>query len=143
MSERIPILQLGDLLLITIQVDLHDQLALSLQQDISEEVVRRRPSGIVIDVSALDVVDSFIGHVFVNIAAAAQMLGTNVVVVGIRPAVAITMVELGLPLDDIHTSLDVDRAVMLLRQMADPSTETSEWEFAGDEFAGDGGSQHV
>jgi rsbT antagonist protein RsbS len=116
--ERIPILKVGALLLVTIQVDMHDQLALSLQDDLTARIVRDRARGVLIDISALDVVDSFIGRMLGNIASMARVLDAETVVVGMQPSVAITLVELGLSLPGIRTALNVDRGMELLRQAA-------------------------
>jgi rsbT antagonist protein RsbS len=113
--ERIPILKLGSFLLVTIQVDMHDQLALALQDDLTARIVRDRASGVLIDISSLDVVDSFIGRMLGNIAGMAQVLDAETVVVGMQPSVAITLVELGLSLPGIRTALNVDRGMELLR----------------------------
>lgn len=112
--ERIPILKMGSLLLVTIQVDMHDQLALSLQDDLTTRIVQDRACGVLIDISALDVVDSFIGRMLGNIAAMARVLDAETVVVGMQPSVAITLVELGLSLPGIRTALNVDRGMELL-----------------------------
>ncbi len=114
--ERIPILKLDDFLLVTIQVDMHDQLAMALQDDLTESVVRTRARGVLVDISALDVVDSFIGRMLGNIAAMSRVLDAETVVVGMRPAVAITLVELGLSLPGIRTALNVDKGMELLRK---------------------------
>lgn len=113
--ERIPILKLGDCLLVSIQVDMHDQLAMALQDDLTERVVRTHARGVLVDISALDVVDSFIGRMLGNIAAMSRVLDAETVVVGMRPAVAITLVELGLSLPGIRTALNVDKGMELLR----------------------------
>jgi rsbT antagonist protein RsbS len=113
--ERIPILRMGGYLLVTIQVDMHDRLALSLQDDLSRQIVRTGARGVLIDISALEVVDSFIGRVLGDIAAIARVLDAETVVVGMRPAVAITLVELGVPLPGVRTALDVERGMTLLR----------------------------
>ena len=114
--DRIPILKMGDFLLVTIQVDMHDQLALALQEDLTERINRERAAGVLIDISSLDVVDSFIGRMIGNIAAMARVLDANTVVTGMRPAVAITLVELGLSLEGVHTALNVERGMALLRK---------------------------
>lgn len=116
--ERIPILKVGALLLVTIQVDMHDQLALSLQDDLTARIVRDRARGVLIDISALDIVDSFIGRMLANIASMSRVLDAETVVVGMQPSVAITLVELGLSLPGIRTALNVDRGMELLRQAA-------------------------
>ncbi len=113
-GERIPILKMGELLLVTIQVDMHDQLALRLQDDLTDRIVRDRARGVLIDISSLDVVDSFIGRMLANIAGMARILDAETVVVGMRPAVAITLVELGLTLPDVRTALNVEQGMDLL-----------------------------
>ncbi|HEY4347163.1 MAG TPA: STAS domain-containing protein [Gaiellaceae bacterium] len=113
-EERIPILKMGDLLLLTIQVDMHDRLALALQDDLTERIVKERSRGVLIDISALEVVDSFIGRMLANIAGMARVLDAQTVVVGMRPAVAITLVELGLSLPDVRTALNVEQGMLLL-----------------------------
>lgn len=112
--EKIPILRIGDLLLVTIQVDVHDQLALTLQEDLSERIVRDQAKGVLIDISALDVVDSFIGRVLSTTAAIARVLDAETIVVGMQPAVAITLVELGLDLSGVKTALNVELGMALL-----------------------------
>jgi rsbT antagonist protein RsbS len=114
--DRIPILRMGNLLLVTIQVDMHDQLAMRLQEDLTEAISAASTSGVLIDISALDVVDSFIGRMIANISAMARVLDADTVVTGMRPAVAITLVELGLTLEGVLTALTVDRGMALLRQ---------------------------
>src|ERR1700761_6936602 len=118
MSE-IPILRIGDCLLVSIQVDMHDRLAMALQDDLTHKIVATRARGVMIDISALEVVDSFIGRMLNNIAATSRVLDAETVVVGMRPAVAITLVELGLTLNGIRTALDVDRGLALIRQVID------------------------
>jgi rsbT antagonist protein RsbS len=112
--ERIPILKMGKFLLVTIQVDMHDRLAMTLQDDLTNRIVRDRAAGVLIDISALDVVDSFIGRMISNTAAMARVLDADTVLVGMRPAVAITLVELGLTLDGVKTALNVERGMALL-----------------------------
>jgi rsbT antagonist protein RsbS len=114
--DRIPILKMGEYLLVTIQGDMHDQLALALQEDLTERINRERAAGVLIDISSLDVVDSFIGRMIANIAAMARVLDADTVVTGMRPAVAITLVELGLSLEGVHTALNVERGMALLRE---------------------------
>jgi len=126
--ERIPILRMGSLLLVTIQVDMHDQLALALQDDLTARIVSDHAHGVLIDISSLEIVDSFIGRMLSNIASMARILDAETVVVGMRPSVAITLVELGLSLPGIRTALDVDRGMELLRITArkDNLTDGSE-----------------
>ncbi|MEP7245829.1 MAG: STAS domain-containing protein [Gammaproteobacteria bacterium] len=113
--EKIPILKMGRFLLVTIQVDMHDQLALQLQDDLTERIVKDRAQGVLIDISSMEVVDSFIGRMISNIAAMARVLDAQTVVVGMQPAVAITLVELGLSLEGVRTALNVDKGMALLR----------------------------
>jgi rsbT antagonist protein RsbS len=114
--ERIPILKMGRYLLITIQVDMHDKLAMSLQDDLMEQIRKTGAQGVLIDISALDIVDSFIGRMLANIAAMARILDADTVVTGMRPAVAITLVELGLSLPGVRTALNVERGMELLQR---------------------------
>ena len=113
--ERIPILKMGEFLLVTIQVDMHDQLALTLQDDLTEKIAKTGAHGVLIDISAVEVVDSFIGRMIANMAAMARILDARTVLVGMQPAVAITLVELGLSLPGVRTALDVERGMALLR----------------------------
>jgi len=113
--ERIPILKLGNYLLVSIQIDMHDRIAMNLQDDIAERIVQQRARGVLLDISALDTVDSFIGRMISNIASIARVLDANTVVVGMQPAVAITLVELGLALPGIKTALNIERGMDLLR----------------------------
>jgi rsbT antagonist protein RsbS len=112
--ERIPILRMGKLLLVTIQVDMHDRLAMTLQDDLTERIVSDGAKGVLIDISALDLVDSFIGRMISNTAAMARVLDAQTVVVGMQPAVAITLVELGLTLTGVKTALNVEKGMALL-----------------------------
>ena len=112
--ERIPILRMGRLLLVTIQVDMHDRLAMQLQDDLTERIVKDSAKGVLIDISALDLVDSFIGRMISNTAAMARVLDARTVVVGMQPAVAITLVELGLTLHGVKTALNVEKGMALL-----------------------------
>ena len=114
--ERIPILKMGDYLLVTIQVDMHDRLATTLQEDLADRIVKARSRAVLIDISALEVVDSFIGRMLGSIAAIARVLDAETVVVGMRPAVAITLVELGLALPGVRTALNVEKGMDILRQ---------------------------
>src|SRR6186713_1047604 len=113
--ERIPILRMGECLLVTIQVDMHDRLAMTLQNDLTEQIAATRAKGVLIDISSLEVVDSFIGRVLGNIAAMSRVLDANTVVVGMRPAVAITLVELGMSLPGIRTALNIEKGMALLQ----------------------------
>lgn len=112
--ERIPILKLGDLLLVSIQVDLDDQSAVQLQDDLAARIVESGARGVIIDITALEIVDSFIGRMLSSIASISRVLDADTVVVGMRPAVAITLVELGLSLDGVRTALNVERGMALL-----------------------------
>jgi rsbT antagonist protein RsbS len=114
--EKIPILKMGRFLLVTVQVDMHDQLAMQLQDDLTERIVKVRARGVLIDISALEIVDSFIGRMISNIDAMARVLDAETVVVGMQPAVAITLVELGLSLDGVRTALNIDRGMTLLQE---------------------------
>ena len=114
--DRIPILKMGEFLLVTIQVDMHDRLAMTLQDDLTERIVSTRAHGVLIDISALEMVDSFIGRMLGNIAAMAGVLDAETVLVGMQPAVAITLVELGLSLKGVRTALNVERGMALLRK---------------------------
>ena len=114
--ERIPILRMGEFLLVTIQVDMHDRLALSLQDDLTTMISQSGAKGVLIDISSLDVVDSFIGRMLANIAQMSRVLDAQTVVTGMRPAVAITLVELGMSLVGVRTALNVERGMELLRK---------------------------
>jgi len=115
--DRIPILRMGDLLLVTIQVDMHDQLALTLQDDLTEKIRQTSARGVLLDISALDIVDSFIGRMIATISAQARIMDATTVVVGMQPAVAITLVELGLSLTGVRTALNVERGMKLLQHI--------------------------
>ena len=121
--ERIPILRMGDLLLVTIQVDMHDRLAMTLQDDLTERIVRDEAKGVLIDISALDLVDSFIGRMISNTASMARVLDAQTVLVGMQPAVAITLVELGLTLPGVKTALNVERGMLLLGKRYDQTQQ--------------------
>ncbi len=112
--ERIPILKMGKVLLVTIQVDLQDQVALALQDDLSATIERTGANGVLIDISALEIVDSFVGRMLAGISGIASVLDATTVVVGMQPAVAITLVELGLALDGVRTALNVERGMAML-----------------------------
>jgi rsbT antagonist protein RsbS len=123
--ERVPILRMGACLLVTIQFDMHDQLALALQDDLTEKIVATHARAVLIDISALEMVDSFMGRMLGNIAAMSRILDAQTVVVGMRPAVAITLVELGLALPGIRTALNVDAGLALLRDTLGRSDDSS------------------
>ena len=112
--DRIPILKLGRALLVSIQVDIHDRLAMALEEDLSERIVATGARGVMIDISGLEIVDSFMGRMLDNIAAVSRLLDADTVVVGMRPAVAITLVELGLSLTGVKTALNVERGMALI-----------------------------
>lgn len=112
--DRVPILKIGDILLVSIQVDLQDHIALALQEDLGDKIVSTSARGVLIDISALEIVDSFIGRMLSTIASISRVLDAETVVVGMRPAVAITLVELGLSLGGVRTALDVDRGMAML-----------------------------
>jgi rsbT antagonist protein RsbS len=116
---EIPIMRIGDCLLVTIQVDMHDRMAMALQEDLAEKIVATRARGVMIDISALEIVDSFIGRMLNNIAAISRVLDAVTVVVGMQPAVAITLVELGLTLNGVRTALDVDKGLAVVRREID------------------------
>jgi rsbT antagonist protein RsbS len=129
--ERIPILRMGSCLLVTIQVDMHDRLAMTLQDDLMNQIAKFHARGVLIDISALDVVDSFIGRMIANVSSMAQVLDAETVLVGMQPAVAITLVELGLSLPGVRAALNVEKGMALLRS----SLNSHEAE------AGDGGDE--
>ena len=114
--DRIPILRMGEILLVTIQVDMQDQTALALQDDLAEKIARTGASGVMIDISALEIVDSFVGRMLIGISGIAGILSATTVVVGMQPAVAITLVELGLSLAGVKTALSVERGIEKLRR---------------------------
>jgi rsbT antagonist protein RsbS len=113
--DRIPILKMGEFLLVSIQVDMHDRLAMTLQDDLTDRIVKTRARGVLIDISSLEVVDSFIGRMLGNIAGMSRVLDAQTVVVGMQPAVAITLVELGMRLSGVRTALNVEKGMELLR----------------------------
>ncbi|MFG2452903.1 STAS domain-containing protein [Streptomyces sp. NPDC048512] len=116
MTERVPVLQIGQVLLVSIQTDLDDQSVLLLQDDLAAKVVESGADGVVIDISAVDIVDSFVGRMLSTIASISRLLDADTVVVGMRPAVAITLVELGLSLGGVRTALDLDKGLRVLQQ---------------------------
>jgi rsbT antagonist protein RsbS len=118
-SGEIPILKIGDCLLVSIQVDMHDRMAMALQDDLTARIVATRARGVMIDISALEIVDSFIGRMLNTIAAMSRVLDAVTVVVGMRPAVAITLVELGLGLSGVQTALNVDKGLAMIRRIID------------------------
>jgi rsbT antagonist protein RsbS len=117
--DRVPILKIGDILLVSIQGDLDDEAVLTLQEDIAERVVATGAIGLIIDITAVEIVDSFVGRMLSTIAGMARMLDAETIVVGMRPAVAITLVELGLSLGGLRTALDLEKGITLLNQRAD------------------------
>lgn len=119
--ERIPILRIGSTLLVTIQVDMLDQTALALQDDLAERIAKTGASGVMIDISALEIVDSFVGRILASISGIARILSATTVVVGMQPAVAITLVELGLSLEGVKTALNVERGLEVLRRAREES----------------------
>lgn len=124
--DRIPILKMGRLLLVSIQVDMDDRTAMSLQDDLTTRIVKDRARGVLIDISALDVVDSFIGRMLANTAAMARVLDAETVVVGMQPSVAITLVELGLSLTGVRSALDLERGMALLRGIVSETPDGSD-----------------
>ena len=131
--DRIPILKLGDALLVSIQVDIHDRLAKALEDDLSERIVATGARGVMIDISGLEIVDSFMGRMLDNIAAVSRLLDADTVVVGMRPAVAITLVELGLSLTGVKTALNVERGMALIGD--------GRWAHDGDDASGEGAAE--
>ncbi len=128
--ERIPILKMGNFLLVTIQVDMHDSLAMTLQDDLTNRITQTHAHGVLIDISGLEIVDSFIGRILANIAKMSRVLDAETVVVGMQPAVAITLVELGLSLTGIRTAINVEKGMALLRLSLNETTNqtsTSKW----------------
>jgi rsbT antagonist protein RsbS len=124
--DRIPILKVGDCLLVTIQVDMHDELAMSLQEDLTSKIAKYASRGVLIDISSLEIVDSFIGRMLANIAAMSRVLDAQTVLTGMQPAVAITLVELGMALPGIKTALNVERGMELLRAYLNQDVEPEE-----------------
>lgn len=126
--DKIPILRMGNFLLVTIQVDLYDRLALNLEADLVQMVNKTTAKGVLIDISAVSIVDSFMGRIIGNIASMSKILDAETVVVGMQPAVAITLIELGLPLKGVHTALNVERGMELLKAMIGNTEEEAEEE---------------
>ncbi len=126
--DRIPILRMGPFLLVTIQVDLYDRLALALESDLVNMVNKTSAKGVLIDISAVSIVDSFMGRILGNIAGMSRILDAETVVVGMQPAVAITLIELGLPLQGVHTALDVEKGMNLLKSMIGPDVDEEDEE---------------
>jgi rsbT antagonist protein RsbS len=122
--EKIPILRMGEYLLVTIQVDMHDRLAMTLQDDLTNRIAETGAKGVLIDISSLEIVDSFIGRMLGNIASMSRVLDAHTVVVGMQPAVAITLVELGMSLEGVRTALNVDAGMELLRNSVDGQRES-------------------
>ena len=141
MAERIPILKMGEFLLVTIQVDLHDQMAMQLQEDLTSAIERTSAKGVLLDISALEMVDSFIGRMIASISGMSRILDASTVLVGMRPAVAITLVELGLSLEGVQTALDVERGMKRLRQSIGDARGDSHRDSLADEEVADGGPQ--
>jgi rsbT antagonist protein RsbS len=121
--DKIPILRMGAFLLVTIQVDLYDRLALNLEADLVQMVNKTNAKGVLIDISAVSIVDSFMGRIIGNIASMSKILDAETVVVGMQPAVAITLIELGLPLKGVHTALDMEKGMNLLKSMIEVTDE--------------------
>jgi rsbT antagonist protein RsbS len=124
--DKIPILRMGAFLLVTIQVDLYDRLALNLEADLVQMVNKTNAKGVLIDISAVSIVDSFMGRIIGNIASMSKILDAETVVVGMQPAVAITLIELGLPLKGVHTALDMEKGMNLLRTMIGADDEVDQ-----------------
>ena len=131
MTDRVPIIKIGEVLLVSIQVDLSDDTTLALQEDLSQKIVETGAHGVIIEISALEIVDTFIGRMLATIASVSRVLDAETVVVGMRPAVAITLAELGLSLGGVRTALDAERAFAILRQSASGSTDREDG--AGDD----------
>jgi rsbT antagonist protein RsbS len=129
--ERIPILRMGDLLLVTIQVDMHDRLAMTLQDDLTTKITQTNARAVLIDISSLEIVDSFIGRMVANISAMSRILDAETVVVGMQPAVAITLVELGLSLTGVRTALNVEKGMELLDRALHADTRNDDDDHQG------------
>jgi rsbT antagonist protein RsbS len=129
LADRIPILKIGAALLVTIQIDMHDRLAGALEEDLTNRIVETSAKGVLIDISALEIVDSFIGRTLANIATIARVLDAETVVVGMRPAVAITLVELGLSLPGVRTALNAERGMAIIRaRLEELGTTEADWD---------------
>jgi rsbT antagonist protein RsbS len=126
---------MGNFLLVTIQVDLYDRLALTLEADLVQMVKKTNAKGVLIDISAVSIVDSFMGRIIGNIASMSKILDSETVVVGMQPAVAITLIELGLPLKGVHTALDVEKGMLLLKSMIDENVDDADLDEQDDAFA--------
>src|SRR6476660_3273671 len=129
--DKIPILKMGDFLLVTIQVDLYDRLALNLESDLVTAISKNKAKGVLIDISAVNIVDSFMGRILGNIAQMSKIMDAHTVVVGMQPAVAITLIELGMPMSGVHTALNVEKGMELLRNTID----INEAEFETDDIS--------
>ncbi|MCC8425568.1 STAS domain-containing protein [Mucilaginibacter sp. UR6-11] len=132
--DKIPILRMGAFLLVTIQVDLYDRLALNLEADLVQMVNKTSAKGVLIDISAVSIVDSFMGRIIGNIASMSKILDAETVVVGMQPAVAITLIELGLPLKGVHTALDMEKGMNLLKSMIDETEEEADEDEMSDDL---------
>jgi len=132
--DKIPILRMGAFLLVTIQVDLYDRLALNLEADLVQMVNKTNAKGVLIDISAVSIVDSFMGRIIGNIASMSKILDAETVVVGMQPAVAITLIELGLPLKGVHTALDMEKGMNLLKSMIDDTEEDADEDQTADDL---------
>ncbi|WP_179415412.1 STAS domain-containing protein [Mucilaginibacter sp. E4BP6] len=132
--DKIPILRMGAFLLVTIQVDLYDRLALNLEADLVQMVNKTSAKGVLIDISAVSIVDSFMGRIIGNIASMSKILDAETVVVGMQPAVAITLIELGLPLKGVHTALDMEKGMNLLKSMIDLTGVDADEDQSDDDF---------
>jgi rsbT antagonist protein RsbS len=132
--DKIPILRMGAFLLVTIQVDLYDRLALNLESDLIQMVDKTRARGVLIDISAVSIVDSFMGRIIGNIASMSRILDAQTVVVGMQPAVAITLIELGLPLKGVHTALNVEKGMELLKSMIDLEEQDEDQDLTEDDL---------
>src|SRR3954470_14951756 len=124
--EKIPILRMGELLLVTVQVDLYDRLAENLEADLVQMIKKTGAQGVLIDISAVSIIDSFMGRIIGNIATMSKILDAETVVVGMQPAVAITLIELGLPLKGVHTALDMEKGMNLLKSLIDETEEDAD-----------------